>query len=609
MLTSQDTLSDVKKPFILFRPFVAFWRWMFPPTLADRDRQSNTARIIGGCFIVATILGLLVFTFSNARVWHKMIKTWQSNRMVEKSEKMEKAEKMIEAVHEAGNAYMKDPDNPKAVRALARYATMMKRNEARFLWDRLKDLGEMNDDDLQWKIQALSNLNEDKSANDEIQKILRESRPTRKIVDVADRVMLRLGRKADLIDLLKTYIEQQPDDSETKLLLARRQLEPGGGQDETTAVASLWELSKLQDNVGLQAIEDLNKLNLKDEEDQKKLIDLLNRHPLAKEEHRIAALRRLAAIEPHRKQEIIDQAVKDRVNASREDLVHLTRWLTLEGENQKILDFLKEEQVQSYAPLLQNYLNALTVLKHYDHLERLIRDPKTKLTGAERSFHLVHLAFVTDKGWDEVNGKLIDAIAASQREAKPEMLMELARYAEQREHPVVAEQAYRAATYVRKKEQAAFEGLLRLTYKNGNSKGFMDTAKETARRWPDNQYFLERSIYACLLAGIEVETSMVHAKKLLEARPSDSMRKLMMALALSRQMDPRAAADYLQRINLSDLSIGQGAVLCGIMQEAGFSKQANDIAKQIPADSPILPEESRFLELARSEGGIGNPGL
>jgi hypothetical protein len=602
MLSTQDTLSETKKPFILLRPFLAAWRWMFPPTVADRDRQSNTSRIIAGLTIVVLCLSAIAFTAYNGRAWHKSFKTLRSNQMVENSIKMEKSEKLLEALLEANNAFAKDPENPNAIRQLARYATMMKRNEARFLWTKLREVQAMTDDDLQWEIQALSNLNEDKSASDQIEKLLRDSKPTQKLAELADVVMQKLGRKKQLLELLSSHVEKLPDDHKIGLLLSRRQIEFGSHSEAAEGEDRLWKLAEAQDEIGLQAIEFLDKLKIQDSSRQKDLIRLLEKHPLSKEEHRIAALRRLAELEPERKQQIMDEAILARTKASREDLVPLARWLTLDGENEKLLTFLKgrEDMVTNHTPLLQNYLNALTALKKYDELDRVLKDPKTRLTGAERAFHLVHLAFVTNKSWEEVNTLLLDAVSAAQSEAKPDMIMELAKYAEQRDHPLIAEQAFRAATFVRKKEQSAYEGLLRLTYKNGNSKGFMETAAETSRRWPDNQFFLERAIYSCLLAGIEVETSVTRAQKLLNARPSDSQRKLIMALAYSRQLDPKKAAQYLERINLSELSLGQGAVLCGIMHSAGFTAQAEKIAQQIPPDTPILPEEARFLQRARA---------
>jgi hypothetical protein len=417
-------------------------------------------------------------------------------------------------------------------------------------------------------------------------------------------VLQKLGRKEQLIVILKKYVNAQPDDQEIKLLLAMRQLELGDATESDEGRKALWELAKNEDKVGLKAIEYLNRQKLTDKKLQMDLIDLLQKHPLIGEEHRIAALQRLSELNPGSKQQIIENAIKDRANASREDLVPLVRWLSMEGESEKVVSFLKEEMVLDYLPLLQNYLNALTKLQRYEDMARIVNDPKARLTTAERGFHRVHLAFVTNKDWDTVNSLLVDALAAAQGEAKPDMVLAIAKYAEDRKHFLTAEQAYRAASTVRRTERDGFEGLLRLTYLNGNSKSFLETAKETARRWPDKSLFLERYLYACLLSGLDMETAIDRAQKMLNERPSDNQRKLIMALAHSRQLDPQSAARYLQQINLSELSIGQGAVLCGIMQTAGYVNQAAKIASQIPDKAPMLPEEERFLLMVKKQNRL-----
>ena len=127
----------------------------------------------------------------------------------------------------------------------------------------------------------------------------------------------------------------------------------------------------------------------------------------------------------------------------------------------------------------------------------------------------------------------------------------------------------------------------------------MDASQETAQRWPENQLFQERYTYAALLSGIEMENAIEQAHKMHRAQPDDSQRKLLMALACARQMDPQAGTKYLNKISLSDLSPGQGAVLCGIMKAAGIGAQAKSISAQIPEGTPMLPEELRFLQLAR----------
>lgn len=601
MLNTQNPDPDRQHQLTILRPVKALWHWMFPPTQAHRDRQSHTARVVAASLIIGVSIALVIFVFSNGSSWHRAYKSWQSDRAVAKSERFEKEEKLMEAVLEANKAYLLAPDNPKAIRIIARYYTLMKRNEAAYFFKKLRDMNAMTDDDIIMEIQSLSNISEHKLANDKIEEVLTNSKPTQKIVQTADLVLQKLGRKEQLIVILKKYVSEQPDDQEIRLLLAMRQLELGDVTEADAGRTTLWELAQNDSKVGLKAIEYLNRQTITDKKQQMDLIDLLQKHPLVGEEHRISALKRLSELNPGSKQEIIEKAIKDRVNASRENLVPLVRWLSTEGESEKVVSFLKEEMVLDYLPLLQNYLNALTMLKRYDDLDRIINDPKARLTTAERSFHRVHLAFVTNKKWDTVNSLLVDALAAAQGEAKPDMVLSIAKYAEERSHLLTAEQAYRAASTIRRTEREGFEGLLRLTYLNGNSKSFLETAKETARRWPDKELFLERYLYACLLSGLDMETAIDRAQKLLNERPADNQRKLIMALAHSRQLDPQSAARYLQQINLSELSMGQGAVLCGIMQTAGYINQAAKIASQIPDKVPMLPEEERFLLMVKKQ--------
>lgn len=607
MLTWQNPDPSARRPFILLRPFVAFWQWMFPPTQAHADRQSHASRVVAGFTIIAFCAALIAFVLMNGRKWHDQWQTWQSNRLVKKAEGFEKEERLLEAWIRANDAYMLDPENPNAIRTLARYYTARKQKEALYLLEKLEKQGVLTDDDVLLRIQALSNAYEDKIAQTKIEEVLLTSKASTKMVEVADHVMQRLGRREQLIDILKAYVRQKPDDLEIKLKLAMREVELGTPSEATEGMASLWELAANKEALGLTALEFLDGRNIATSYEQNQLVDLLEKHPLAVEKHRIAALRRRAVIQPERRTELIEKAMQERKDAKREDLVPLADWLNREGEHERLLRFLNEAVVQDYAPLLGHYLNALTLTKRYKDLERLVKDPRTRLTTAERAFYQVHLAFVTEKSWGEVNTLLVDALNAMVASRQPERLLQIAQWAEQRNHPLVAEQAYRAAateTRAEQVERRGFEGLLRLTYHNGNSVGFMEAARATARRWPDNQFFLERSLYASLLAGIEIEQAFPKVQKLLDASPTDTQRKLLMALALYRMADFRAAVDTLQNSSLSDInSAGNAAVFCGILHSAGLPgirAQALQIASQIPKDAIMLPEEQRFLTRART---------
>lgn len=606
MLSTQSPDPRERPPFLLLRPFIAVWHWLFPPTVAHRDRQSVKARVIAGLGIVAFCVGMVVVVLLNGKKWYDGYQTWESNRKIAKAESFEKQERLLEAWIQANEAYKLDPENPKVLRTLIRYYTARKQKEALDLLDRLERITPPTDDDRMLRIQALANNDEDKAAQSKIEDVIRQSPPSARMVEVADQVLRRLGRKDQLLGILRSYVERKPDDLQIKYMLATRQVELGSPPEAAEGMASLWKLAEDRGEVGLDALEFLDEVKLGND-DAQRLVALLEKHPLAGAEQRVAVLRREVELHPDRKSEIVEKALSDRKSAGREELVPLARWMNEIGEHERLLAFLKLEMAQDHPPLLEQYLNALTLADRLDDLEKLVKNPRTRITPAERAYYRAHLAYIRKQPAEEVNDLLTDALESAKSSARPDIVMMIAQWSEKRGQRALAEQAFHEATLIGGSEKISrmgHEGLLRLTYANGNSKGYMDAARDTARRWPTNQAFLEQSLYASLLAGIEIESAIPMAEKLIEAKPDDTQRKLVMALALHRLMDSPSALKQLDRLSVRELkSAGKVAVLCGIMHQAGgaAAAQAAQLAQQIPDNAPMLPEERKFLLRAKGK--------
>jgi tetratricopeptide (TPR) repeat protein len=605
MFTSQNPNPNARRTFVLFRPFVALWHWLFPPTVAHRDRQSKTARMIAIVAIVAFFGGIVTVTVMNARTWYNKYQTWQANKKIDEAEKLEKEERWTEAVLLAQQAYVLDPENPKVVRTMARYYSERGQKESFYFLDKLERLEKPTEEDRLMRIKALVRSRDVKDAQQQIEEVLRTSPPTAKMVEIADQVMQQRGRRQQLLEILRSYMALNPEDQDVKLKLGLREVQFGSPSDVAHGTKILWDLAESPEKAGLQALAVLDQFKLSVEE-QRKLVELLEKHPLSGAEHRVAALRRLVALEPARKQEIIEKALLDRKDAKRDDLVPLCIWLINEGEHEKVLAFVKKEMVQDYPPLLMVYLRALSDAKRFDELEKIVNDSRTRLGNADRALQRAMVAKAANKSWEEVNALLVDAIAAAQADARPQNLVMVAQFAEKQEHPKAAEQAYRAASNSSGSEniqRIGFEGLLKLTYESGDSRSFMQTARDTARRWPENELFLERALYASLLAGVEIEMAVAQAQKLLDAKPDDTPRKLLMALAYYRMMDPKEAQKYIVQAKTIEMVPGQAAVIAGILYAGGGDAMvtAQRLAQQIPTDAVMLPEEKVFLRHVRPE--------
>lgn len=601
MLTSQNPDPSARRPSALLRPFLALWHWMFPPTQAHADRQSNTARVVAVVSILVLCFGSLAVVAMNARKWHDKFQSWQARGLIKDALQLKEEDKFVEAWIKAHEAYSKDAESPEVLRVMAQFYTHMRKKEASWFFGRLREKGAMTDEDVAFEIESLAAGAETKQAQDQIEEVLKSSKPTQKIVELADIVLRKNQRSRQLLQIIESFLADQPDNQEVRLLYGQRLVEFGTSDEIQKGLAILWEIAGTdQKEPGLKALEFLDRVKTNTEADKRKLVELLEVHPMVKEEHKIAALRRQVELEPGRKQEIIQKAMDDRRGAKREDLVALARWLTLENENEKLLEYLDLEMVRDYPPLLENYLNALTLLGRNEELAQLINDPRTRLTAAIRAFHKAHLAYVTKESWETVDDLLKEAVAGLQVEGRQPTLLALADYAEKRGHLKVAEEAYKLASRHRRADMPGYEGLLRLSYRNGNTSAFLEAAQETVQRWPEKESFQERYLYSALIAGVDMEQAIRHSQELLNSRPADSLRKLIVALGHYRLGNPAAAAGALQRIDLGDLSPGQGAVLCGIMHAAGYAEQARSLAGKIPDDIVMLPEEKQFLVLAKS---------
>jgi hypothetical protein len=618
MLTSQDPDPSAKKPFILWRPIIGAWHWLVPPTQAHADRQSSTARVVAAILVIVLALTIIFLGLSYGRSWGRLYKQWRARSLMIEAKKYEaKGEDYMEqkltieaqqafvmAIKNANEAYKLDSTNIDCVRFWAKSETRAKHGpSAVWLWKRLEELAPLTDDDQSWRIQAFTINSEDKQAADQIEKTLENGAPSKKAVLTAVEVFERLGRQQQLLGMLRNVSQKNPENAELQLVLSMRMVQIGSEDDAKMGLQKLWAIAAKDNDTSLKALEFLESVKKLTPDETLRLADRLEHHSLSKEVHKVSALKLRTALETDgsKRELIYAKALEDRRTAKREDLQHVIRWLNEENQCQRVVDFLRqrEDQVREFKPLLQNYLNALTKLDRNIDLERLLKDKRTNLSTSERNFYLVHLAYVMKKPEDELRSLLLDALDSAVSDGQIGMLTLIGGWAEARDLLDESKKAYFAASVHPRTEREGYEGLIRVTYKLGDTKGYFDAVREATKRWPENQFFSDQYLYAALLMGTEMESTQGRIIQLLDTRPKDSQRKLMMALSLYRQQDPKESGRYLNNISLNDLTLGQGAVMCGIMRAAGYGAQAVQIAQQIPTSTRMLPEEETFLKRIR----------
>ncbi|HYF36251.1 MAG TPA: hypothetical protein VD994_13235, partial [Prosthecobacter sp.] len=517
------SLDGQPKRFILLRPFFALWNWLFPGTLAEMDRQSKIARWIARITIVVVFVSAAVAAVKYAKPIQDAYQDWKAERLVKEARQFFEDRLWANSLSKAQEAVTIAPDNVNAMRCMAELLTAFRKNEALHFLDRLEQAGAATAADRQLRVRALLNVGRVKEASQLLEQLLETEEPNDTLMRLAEEMWDETQRDTVLLRSMKAYAEQNPDNKNHSLRLARAQALSKTDAEVSAGMRRAYELAQEDDEVGLRALEFLDSFESLPPEESNMLIRRLRNHPKAGGKHFVAALKRQVLLEPARKPQLIREAIDHARGKSREDLVPMVRWLLEQGEPLQVIALVDEEDAKSYQPLLENYLTALTMLQRSDDLERMVNDPKVAklLSQSVRAFYRAHLAFVTRKAPEEIREALIGARNAADVERRPELLLSIADYAEKRGYSDIAEEAYRSASMMPRREREAYQGLLRTAELNGKTEALLKAAKEANVKWPDDPNYLERYIYASLLTGHDMETAFQRALSLLDLQPVD----------------------------------------------------------------------------------------
>ncbi|WP_395741201.1 hypothetical protein [Prosthecobacter sp.] len=602
-----DPTKDLsQKPFILWRPFIAAWEWLVPPTVAHRDRQSPLARWIAAFVIVSICTTLLILGVVYARPMKTAYKNMRAASKVKEARQMAENGQVVNAVMKAQEAYTIAPESEQAIRLNFEYFTLMKRDTAEYFHQKLKDMGALTPADDQLYVRCLMNLGKVKEASLALEKLMRAEQPSESLMKLAEEVWGQREQNKPLLKILRVYTESHPDDKEGALRFAKVQLASGNPSEAGLGMETLWKLAAQDDALGLQTLEYMNSLPSLTPDDTERLIQRLKTHPKGDDRHYVTALKREVQLFPGRKKEIVLSAAAKYRDKKRDQLLPFIRWLVEEGEYRQILALLPEDEAKAHQGLLENYLNALTMLQRFSDLERLVNDPKVAeiIDATTLAMYRAHLAFILNKPSEELRSKLITAKDAAQVNGRYPSLLQIAKYGEDRGHFDIAEDAYRQAIKAAKRasaspriERDAYTGLIKSCLANQSTESLIQAAQEATARWPDDPTFNETFLYVSLLAGRNVELSLRNAAGLLKTQPTDNLRKLTVALAHWRMQDIQLAVQNLQYIDLNPLTEGQRAVFAAIAESGGFHDAAKGVLKtSISPKAHMLPEERRCYE-------------
>jgi tetratricopeptide (TPR) repeat protein len=571
MLSHQpiDSSPDEKSSGALRR----LWHWFRPPTQAHRDRQSPAQRMAARLVLILSCAGGIGLAAWQAKPMHRALQSWRADGMCREAQILLAEGQVMVALQRVQDAIRMAPEHPEAARLNARILARGRRPEALYFFDLLERVGQLSDEDRVQRVRALVGLQRMDEAGRLLQQAFERMPVSNEMIDLALLVWPgQMGRVARQLDQRLQATGGAPTDA---LRLIRVEMASGEPALVRSGVNRAWNLAGSEDpKVSLVALELLEQCSELSASDSRRLAKALREHSLCSDGHWAASLRREVRLEPLRLQDIVGMArrrIQQQGLLKSEALVH---WLLEPPQSQhalvlRLLD--ADDSSWSSRGLVESRLTALTAMQRFGELGKLVEDPRVvrHLSPATRSFYRAHLAFVSREDREQMGLALQTAVRVAQQEGRPDLLFKLAGYAEARQQPTVAVDAYRLLTRAAQFQKPAHDGLIRVLFAQGMLDELMEVGAKALELYPEETEYQRLLIYVNLLLGREVELGLDTSRRWQRRLPDEPHWVLLEILASWRLGDRDRVQSLLKGVDASRLAgtSGQRAVLALVAKD------------------------------------------
>ncbi len=567
---------------------------LLAPELQEaRKRRRNWLAIVG---FVAMGLGVVAFEYPTLYGWVQGVR---SRRMAAKAEAEILGGNLEEAVIKARTAYLTKPDEAAAIRIAARVQRLTGQSAAAVpLWRQLEKSGAMRPEDRRPYAEDLLMSGATAEAGREIEGLLKDNVSEAAVYRLAARWAATEGDGERARDFAGKAVRMEPANQDGRLLQALLQLAAGTEPLREEAIHTLLDLGKEHTREGLEALKQLGTMRGVSLEVAGKVQVLLEQHPLATVQHRILAFSIALALHPEQSAAMLDAAVLNYRKADAADRCAFGMWLHARGDNERILSVIPVDEAFKRQDLLRVVLNALAGLKRWNEIERILEMKDVPLYAAIKELYLA-------RSGEELGSKTVAELhwrrAHLAAGPSPEMMREIADYAEKCGNLEQAAVAYRSLSVNASTARMAMEGLLRIARSRGDMAMLCDTLEKMRARWPQDGSVKNDLAYFNLLRGKDVDESLAAAKELVARSPRSLPHLTTLALASIRKQDPAAALAVYQGLQIpwERIATSQRAVHAAVLGANGKTAEAMAEVAALRWEE-LRPEERELIKQWRA---------
>lgn len=541
-------------------------------------------------FVAVVAIGLIALAKPAYRFANGARARWLAGSALKLAEKRD----LDKAILQAHAAYQLKPDEPVALRTMARVLALRHDPNAVRFWQQIakSPFGTMDDR----------------------RSFVESALEQRLIVPAAEETRFLLAKEpaSALNQLLAAKLNALAGDMPASLACAKRAHELDASNEEATLFLAsvllsspdshqeglrlLWTIMDGNSRASLAAVVLAGRQPDLSAAEQERVIARLNNHPLATHADRLLKLE-IELRKPAQRDALLARALAESRAAGDEAFRQFAVWLNTHGEQARTLDAIPLELALSRKDLFLIYLDALASLKKWSDVGAILA--KGGLPLEETYVELYKWRAAAEIGQnDEADKHWRAAQIAATKSAglgNPEQAIYLASYVERLGQSAKAEGIYRSLLGSPLTARPACEALLRIAVSKG-TKPTRDLLREMKARWPDDVPVQNDYAYLQLLLGEEIDASRETAAALAAKFPNSLPHSTTLALAYLRSNNPAAAMEVFDRLPVAweKAPAPSAAVYAAVLNANGRTDDARKLAAKIP-NSSLRPEERALI--------------
>ncbi|MEO6787893.1 MAG: hypothetical protein ABI318_17350 [Chthoniobacteraceae bacterium] len=567
---------------------------LLAPELQEaRKRRRNWLALSGFLFLG---LGVAAVEF---RPLHEWVQGVRSRRMAAKAEAEILGGNIEEALNKAGTAYRTKPDEPAAIRMIAKVQRLMGHPAAAVsFWKQLIGIAGLKTEDRRSYAEDLLMSGAIADASDEIEILMKENGSDAAVYRLATRWAALDGDGERAREFAEKAVRLDPADQESRLLLATLQLSSAKDGLRDEGIGTMLALGREPTREGIEALQRLGTMRGTSLEVGAKIMELIRSHPLANEQQRILAFSIELALHPSERSAMLDAAVQNYRKAEPSARCAFGMWLHMHREYERMLVLIPVDEAFKRQDLLRVCLEALTGLGRFDEIERILKMKDVPLDVAIRELYLARTAeelgsaTVAELHWRRAH------LAAA---PSPAQMREIAGYAEKFGRLDQAEIALRSLSANASTARPGMEGLLRIAQKRGDMPMLRETLEKMRERWPQDDSVKNDLAYVSLLMGRDVDESFLVAKELVARSPKSLPHRTTLALAALRKDDAAGAISVYRGLQIpwERVDSRYRAVYAAALGANGKTEEARTAVASLHWEE-LRPEERELVKQWRT---------